>query len=56
VGERSNTRQRFAVYYGKAHAKMLKDGQLPHFREKWFSLSEYVKEIKQGVFSGTVGQ
>ena len=41
-------RKRFTVYYGKARARMLKDGQLPHFREKWSSLSEYVKEIKQG--------
>ena len=41
-------RKRFAVYYGKVRAKMLRDGQLPHLREKWSSLSEYVKEIKQG--------
>ncbi len=41
-------KKRFAVYYGKVRAKMLKNGQLPHFREKWSSLSEYVKEIKQG--------
>lgn len=27
---------------------MFKDGQVPYFREKWSSLSEYVKEIKQG--------
>jgi len=33
---------------GKAHAKMLKDGQLAPFREKWSSLSECVKEIKHG--------
>ena len=24
--------------------------------EKWLSFSEYVKEIKKGVFSGTVGR
>ena len=41
-------KKRFTVYYGKAHAKMLQDGQLPHLRKKWSSLSEYVKEIKQG--------
>ena len=27
-------RKRFALYYGKDHAKMFKDGQVPCFREK----------------------
>ena len=27
---------------------IFEDGQIPHFRSKWGSLSEYVKEIKQG--------
>jgi len=27
-------RKRFALYYGKAHSKRFKDGQIPYFREK----------------------
>jgi putative transposase len=39
-------KQRFSLYYGKE--REIFDGQIPYLREKWSSLSEYVKEIKQG--------
>jgi REP element-mobilizing transposase RayT len=45
---KEDIKKRFTLYYGKDRAKMFKDGQVPYFREKWSSLSEYVKEIKQG--------
>jgi putative transposase len=41
-------KRRFSLYYGKEAE--IRDDQIPHLREKWASLSEYVKEIKQ-VFS-----
>jgi putative transposase len=41
-------KRRFEVYYGKDSNRKLGDGQIPLLREKWASLSEYVKEIKQG--------
>ena len=41
-------KRRFKLYYGKGDKQELIDGQIPLFREKWSSLSEYVKEIKQG--------
>ena len=41
-------RRRFSLYYGEERKITLEDGQIPHFRSKWGSLSEYVKEIKQG--------
>ena len=41
-------RKRFVRYYGKAREKTFHNGQAPFYREKWSSLSEYVKEIKQG--------
>jgi len=41
-------RNRFELYYGKDNKKILMDGQIPSFRSKWASLSEYIKEIKQG--------
>jgi len=41
-------KRRFSLYYGNEKKVVLNDGQIPHLREKWSSLSEYVKEIKQG--------
>jgi putative transposase len=39
-------RQKFALYYGKD--RILEDGQIPYYRARWSSLSEFVKEIKLG--------
>jgi len=39
---------RFSLYYGDESKIPISDGQIPCFRKKWESLSEYVKEIKQG--------
>jgi REP element-mobilizing transposase RayT len=41
-------RRRFKRYYGDDRKRELQDGQIPFLREKWCSLSEYIKEIKQG--------
>ena len=41
-------KRRFKLYYGDNSKRELQDGQIPLLREKWSSLSEYVKEIKQG--------
>ena len=41
-------KKRFKLYYRDNTKRELNDGQIPYFREKWASLSEYVKEIKQG--------
>jgi hypothetical protein len=43
-------RVRFQRYYGSGSdgERELLEGQIPTLREKWESLSEYVKEIKQG--------
>ncbi len=41
-------RTRFSLYYGEEPKISITDGQIPYFRNKWESLSEYVKEIKQG--------
>lgn len=35
-------------YYGPDSERQLLDGQIPTLRAKWASLSDYVKEIKQG--------
>jgi len=43
-------RRRFKLYYGNDPNRELQGGQIPVLREKWSSLSEYVKEVKQ-VFS-----
>ena len=40
-------RNRYEHYYGNGNEKAPTDGQLPMLRQKWSSLSEYVKEIKQ---------
>ena len=41
-------RKRFKVYYGEDEKRELSEGLIPALREKWCSLSEFVKEIKQG--------
>jgi len=41
-------RKRFKLYYGKGSKRELLPGQIPLLRLKWASLSEYVKEVKQG--------
>jgi len=40
-----DVKARYERYYGKG--KQLGDGQIPLLQQKWSSLSEYVKEIKQ---------
>jgi len=39
---------RFLRYYGDEPKNPISDGQIPYLRKKWSSLSEYMKEIKQG--------
>ena len=41
-------KRRFSLYYGEDRQINASDGQIPYFREKWGSLSEYMKEVKQG--------
>ena len=41
-----NIKERFIRYYGDSRVLAL--GQIPMFRQKWASLSEFMKEIKQG--------
>ena len=41
-------RKRFEIYYGEDGKKELSEDLIPVLREKWGSLSEFVKEIKQG--------
>jgi len=41
-------RKRFKVYYGEDEKRELSEDLIPALREKWCSLSEFVKEIKQG--------
>ena len=41
-----NVKERFIRYYGDTRTLM--PGQIPTFRQKWASLSEFMKEIKQG--------
>ena len=40
-------KRRFKVYYGEDSRRNLSEGQIPFLRNKWVSLSEYIKEIKQ---------
>ena len=40
-------KKRFSLLYGDDKNRNLGEGQIPFLREKWASLSEYVKEIKQ---------
>ncbi len=41
-------RKRFDLYYQNDPKRALLPNQLPAFRQKWASLSGYIKEIKQG--------
>jgi len=41
-----NIKERFIRYYGDSRTPA--QGQIPMFRQKWSSLSEFMKEIKQG--------
>ena len=41
-------RKRFKVYYGENEKRELEEEGVPALKEKWGSLSEFVKEIKQG--------
>jgi len=47
TGSDDEVRKRFAIYYGSDGDRELTEGQIPAFRAKWASLSEYVREIKQ---------
>ncbi len=47
-------KRRYKLYCGEEKDRELSEGPIPFFREKRSSLSEYVKEIKQG-FSGLSG-
>ncbi len=40
-------KRRFKTYYGNDENREVGEDQLPSLREKWASLSEFVKEIKQ---------
>jgi hypothetical protein len=40
-------RRRYLLARGRDNTPELLDGQIPFFREKWASLSGYVKEIRQ---------
>ncbi len=40
-------KKRFSLLYGDDKNRNLGNGQIPSLREKWATLSEYVKEIKQ---------
>jgi len=39
--------RRFKLLYRDKKDRKLADGQIPYLREKWASLSEYIKEVKQ---------
>ncbi|MGD9210731.1 MAG: hypothetical protein PVI90_08140 [Desulfobacteraceae bacterium] len=39
-------KQRFGTFFGEK--RLLSDGQIPFFREKYANLSEFIKEIKMG--------
>ena len=41
-------RRRFRLYYGDDDKRELEEERFPALQEKWCSLSEFVKEIKQG--------
>ena len=41
-------KHRFRVYYGNDEKRELKEEGIPALQAKWGSLSEFVKEIKQG--------
>jgi putative transposase len=39
--------KRFSTYYGPGHERQLNEERIDFLRQKWGSLSEYVREIKQ---------
>jgi len=41
-------RKRFEIYYGEDDKRELTEEMIPVLREKWGTLAEFVKEIKQG--------
>jgi len=41
-------KRRFRLYYGDDDKRELEEERIPFLRKKWGSLSEFVKEIKQG--------
>jgi putative transposase len=41
-------KRRFRLYYGNDEKSELEEKRVPAFQKKWGSLSEFVKEIKQG--------
>ena len=45
---REEIRRRFKIYYGEETKRDLSEDRIPVLWEKWGSLSEFVKEIKQG--------
>jgi len=45
---REEIMKRFKVYYAEDEKRELSEELIPLLREKWSSLSEFVKEIKQG--------
>lgn len=40
--------RRFKLYYGDDEKRKIGEAQIPDLRKKWSSLSEFIKEIKQG--------
>ncbi len=45
---KAEIKRRFKLYYGNDDNRELEEERVPSLREKWGSLSEFVKEIKQG--------
>ncbi|MCW7077498.1 MAG: transposase, partial [Candidatus Syntrophoarchaeum sp.] len=45
---KTEIRRRFRLYYGDDDKRELKEEAISSLREKWGSLSEFIKEIKQG--------
>ena len=45
---KAEIKRRFTLYYGKDDKRELEEEGIPSLQEKWSSLSEFVKEIKQG--------
>lgn len=44
----ADIKRRFKLYYGNNDKRELEEKRVSALREKWGSLSEFVKEIKQG--------
>ncbi len=49
----ADIKARFSEYYGKD--RIVEEGQIPHFREKWSSLSEFMREVKLGLVRRSCG-